>query len=174
MLVMLSLAREKEIKREVVFWLMALTKEQIRSAFHLFDVDDTGKITSAELFLLLKGIGFADMTHAELAAMVNAMDSDGSGEIEYGEFERTVLRKRAEPGSPEEIWRVFKLMDQDTKGRLSLEDLVEAAKVDPSITIEDLQRVLRTCQDPDRGISYDEWRVLMNNLQSTTRKLTKV
>ena len=65
-----------------------LPKEQIaqyRQAFALFDNDGDGGITSAELGTVLRSLG-QDPSEGELQQMVDAVDVDNNGEIDFEEF----------------------------------------------------------------------------------------
>ncbi len=54
----------------------------ISAAFDNFDVDGSGKIDSKELGALAEDLGFPFATKAELAAAVQALDQDHSGQID--------------------------------------------------------------------------------------------
>ena len=150
---------------------MALTRDQVKAAFDLFDCDQSGVIDVQEVELVLRGIGFADLSRQEVSAMVKAMDTDGSGDIRFEEFEKLVTKKIAEAGTPEEVWKAFKLFDRSGKGRVSLEDLRRAAGVDKSVTEDQLQGVLKyAAADPARGITYEEWKHVMNTVRAPSKK----
>mgnify|MGYP003386906750 CR=1 FL=1 len=152
---------------------MSFSPQQLKEAFGLFDSDNKGILPASDVELLLTGIGFSDVSQQEISAMIKAMDGEVQGTIEYDEFEKVVLRKRAEPGSPEEIWRAFKVFDQDGKGRIETKHLV--ADEDTKAFEQAVERSFGTMASKDgRGVPYDSWRCTMNNLQATTRLATKL
>eukprot|EP00759_Apiculatamorpha_spiralis_P057048 PhF_6_TR8378/c0_g1_i1/m.13125/K16465/CETN1; centrin-1 len=153
---------------------MSLTQQQIREAFDLFDADCSGAISASELELILKGLGFADMPKQEINALVKAMDTDGSGEIEYPEFEKSVL-KLSQPGSLDEIWKAYKLFDVEQKGRITLADLKRVAAEQENPIPEDvLKHVLKVvCEYDTKGISFDEWKHVMTSLNEANKVSTK-
>merc|ERR1711981_1023247 len=59
--------------------------EEIREAFGLFDGDASGAIDVRELKAAMRALGF-EVKNEELKKMVADVDSDGSGQIEFGEF----------------------------------------------------------------------------------------
>eukprot|EP00760_Papus_ankaliazontas_P001984 PhM_4_TR10778/c0_g1_i1/m.60405/K16465/CETN1; centrin-1 len=151
---------------------MALTREQIKSAFDLFDCDQSGEIDVQEVELVLRGIGFADLSRQEVTAMIKAMDTDGSGLIRYEEFEKLVTKKLADAGTPEEIWKAFKLFESSGKGRIMFDDLKRAAAVDKSVTDDQLHAVMKyACADPARGITYEEWKHVMNTVRAPSKRV---
>ena len=67
---------------------MRMKKEQLelfRDTFVIFDKDGDGTIDSKELSTVLKSMGY-NPTHEEIKEMVEDVDSDGSGSIEFLEF----------------------------------------------------------------------------------------
>ncbi|PAA63425.1 hypothetical protein BOX15_Mlig017549g1 [Macrostomum lignano] len=62
-----------------------VTKEEIKSAFMVFDIDNKGYIPSEELRRILTTRGDR-MTEEEADEMIAAADLDGDGMIDYEEF----------------------------------------------------------------------------------------
>merc|ERR1719348_1913776 len=67
------------------------TKEEILKAFKLFDDDDTGSITFANLRRVAKELG-ENLTDEELQEMIDEADRDGDGEVNQDEFLR-IMKK---------------------------------------------------------------------------------
>ncbi|KAG7188921.1 hypothetical protein KM043_008522 [Ampulex compressa] len=61
------------------------SKEEILKAFHLFDSDDTGKISFKNLKKVAQELG-ENLTDEELQEMIDEADRDGDGEISQEEF----------------------------------------------------------------------------------------
>ena len=72
-----------------------LTQEQImefKEAFCLFDKDGDGCITADELATVIRSLD-QNPTEQELQDMINEIDSDGNGTIEFSEFLNLMANK---------------------------------------------------------------------------------
>jgi len=67
--------------------------DELRKAFKLFDDDETGKISFANLKRVARELGEA-MTDEELQEMIDEADRDGDGEVDVEEFLR-IMQKTA-------------------------------------------------------------------------------
>merc|ERR1739841_63306 len=92
-----------------------LTEEQIaefKEAFSLFDKDGDGTITTKELGTVMRSLG-QNPTEAELQDMINGVDADGNGTIDFPEFLNLMAKKMKDTDSEEEIKEAFKVFDKD-------------------------------------------------------------
>lgn len=164
---------------------MALTREQIKEAFSLFDADGSGQIDASELKLVLKGIGIGNLRETEIQTTIMAMDT-GAGVVHYEEFEKLVLKRMADAGSADEIWKAYQLFDPQETGRISFEDLKRVAKMeDPSIGDDQIHQIMRACSnaagretsyggsEDHTGITFEDWRAIMHSLQRDQKRSTK-
>merc|ERR1719231_1860289 len=101
--------------------------EEIREAFGLFDGDASGAIDVRELKAAMRALGF-EVKNEELKKMVADVDSDGSGQIEFGEFLEMMTGKMGEKDSREDIEKVFKLFDDDNTNKISFRNLARVAE----------------------------------------------
>jgi hypothetical protein len=72
-----------------------LTEGQIaefKEAFSLFDKDDDGTITTKELGTVMRSLG-QNPGEAELQDMINEVDTDGNGTIDFPEFLTMMARQ---------------------------------------------------------------------------------
>ena len=102
-----------------------LTEEQIaefKEAFSLFDKDGDGTITTKELGTVMRSLG-QNPTEAELADMINEVDADGNGTIDFPEFLTMMARKMKDTDSEEEILEAFKVFDKDGSGTITAAEL---------------------------------------------------
>merc|ERR1711991_317956 len=102
---------------------MGLTEEQIaefKEAFSLFDKDGDGTITTKELGTVMRSLG-QNPTEAELTDMVNEVDSDQNGTIEFPEFLSLMARKMQDSDTEEKIREA----DVDGDGQINYEEFVK-------------------------------------------------
>merc|ERR1712139_61072 len=107
-----------------------LTEEQldeIREAFSLFDANASGMIDIRELKAAMRALGF-EVKNEELKKMVQDIDGDGNGTIEFGEFLQMMTGKMGEEDSREDIEKVFKLFDDDNTNKISFRNLARVAE----------------------------------------------
>merc|ERR1711918_336738 len=103
-----------------------LTEEQIaefKEAFSLFDKDGDGTITTKELGTVMRSLG-QNPTEAELQDMINEVDADGSGTIDFPEFLNLMAKKMKDTDSEEEIKEAFKVFDKD------VDEMIREADID--------------------------------------------
>ncbi|XP_023347176.1 calmodulin-beta isoform X1 [Eurytemora carolleeae] len=102
-----------------------LTAEQIGSfqdAFNRFDTAGAGVISSKQLGKVLRFIG-QNPTEAELQDMVNEVDKDGTGSIDFPEFLSMMAIKVNEQNAEEEVREAFKVFDGDGNGFIDRREL---------------------------------------------------
>lgn len=64
-----------------------LKEEYLKTAFRMFDTDNSGKIDMTELKALLAGEEFKDLyTEKQLKQAIREVDENGDGEIDFNEF----------------------------------------------------------------------------------------
>merc|ERR1712151_140585 len=102
-----------------------LTEEQIaefKEAFSLFDKDGDGTITTKELGTVMRSLG-QNPTEAELQDMVNEVDADGNGTLDFPEFLSLQARKMKDTDTEEELIEAFKVFDRDGSGFINADEL---------------------------------------------------
>lgn len=72
--------------------------EQLKEAFRVFDKDQNGFISAAELRHVLTNLG-EKLTDEEIGEMVREADLDRDGQINYDEFVKVMMAKRGRSGS---------------------------------------------------------------------------
>lgn len=92
-----------------------LTPEQIeecRQAFKMFDTHDRGDISTVELGKIMRSLG-QNPSEAELQDMVNKIDADGNGVIDFEEFLTLMARLLNGDGASEEeeLQEAFRIFD---------------------------------------------------------------
>lgn len=96
------------------FQLSPEQEDQIKQAWSLFDDDDSGKIDKNELKLVMQKLGL-NPTQDELTEIVNDIDKDGDGDIDFSEFLRLMSTKLKDAQTEEELLEAFKVFDTKNK-----------------------------------------------------------
>ncbi|KAF5306856.1 hypothetical protein FQA39_LY00086 [Lamprigera yunnana] len=102
-----------------------LSEDQVaefKEAFMLFDKDEDGTITMAELGVVMRSLGQRP-TETELRDMVNEVDQDGNGTIEFNEFLQMMSKKLKEADCDEELREAFRVFDKNNDGLISSNEL---------------------------------------------------
>ena len=135
----------------------------LRIAFSLFDKDGDGTITTKELGTVMRSMGQMP-TEKELLDMINEVDSDGNGFIDFQEFLTLVARKMsAETESEEEMMHAFKVFNRDGDGFISAPELrLVMVNLGEKLTDEELDEMIREADvDGDGQINFEEFKRLM-------------
>jgi len=94
-------------------------KREIREAFAILDEDGDGKLTTKEMRTLLQS-QFMVFTDQQVDDAVKELDEDGSGCIEFDEFEKYVIQNGLSKPSAEEFGEemrdAFEMFDTDGDG----------------------------------------------------------
>ncbi|KAI5710262.1 hypothetical protein M8J76_017006 [Diaphorina citri] len=91
---------------------------EFKEAFMLFDKDEDGKVTVAELGVVMRSLGQRP-TETELRDMVNEVDQDGNGTIEFNEFLQMMSKKMKGADGEDELKEAFKVFDKNNDGLIS-------------------------------------------------------
>ena len=96
-------------------------QEELKSAFDLFDKNKDGILSTAELGSVLKNIGLSP-TEEELNDIINEVDMDGNGTIDYDEFLKLLSRSKSEQ---DDLLTTFNLFDFGKKGYIEVKDIMQ-------------------------------------------------
>ena len=138
-----------------------LTEDKItefKEAFEIFDKDKDGFITIKELGEIMKNLG-QNPTEAELQDMINEVDIDGNGNIDFKEFLGLMARKMRNTDSEEELIEAFKVFDRDGNGLISSQELKHVmVSLGEKITDEEVDEMIKEADmDGDGFINYEEF-----------------
>ena len=138
-----------------------LTDEQIaefKEAFSLFDRDGDGSITTNELGTVMRSLG-QNPTEAELQDMINEVDVDGNGTIDFPEFLSLMARKMKETDTEEELMEAFRVFDRDGNGFISAAELRHVmTNLGEKLTNEEVDEMIKEADlDGDGAINYEEF-----------------
>merc|ERR1712029_61698 len=144
-----------------------LSEEQIgefQDAFTYFDTDHDGIINSRELGSVLRQIG-QNPTEAELQDMVNDVDKDGTGSIDFPEFLAMMAMKINEQNAEDEIREAFKVFDGDGNGFINRQELaVVMMNLGETLTGAEIESMIEEADiDGDGQINYEEFYNMMTS-----------
>ena len=143
------------------------TEDQIaefKEAFSLFDKDGDGMITTKELGTVMRSLG-QNPTEAELADMINEVDANQNGTIDFYEFLTLMAKKMKETDTEEELKEAFKVFDRDGNGFISASELRHVmTNLGEKLTDEEVDEMIREADvDGDGQINYEEFvRMMMS------------
>ncbi|KAK4696845.1 calmodulin, partial [Phenoliferia sp. Uapishka_3] len=106
-------------------------------------------------------------TEAELQDMINEVDADGNGQIDFPEFLTMMARKMKDTDSEEEIREAFKVFDKDGNGFISAAELRHVmTNLGEKLSETEVSEMIREA-DVD-GDGQIKWVLPLNGLLSQT------
>ncbi|XP_022846949.1 calmodulin-like protein 8 isoform X1 [Olea europaea var. sylvestris] len=170
-----------------------LNEEQIvefQEAFSLFDKDGDGSsrfstvnslsdsksynlgieyfagcITIEELATVIRSLD-QNPTEEELHDMIEEVDSDGNGTIEFTEFLNLMSKKMKETDADEELKEAFKVFDKDQNGYISANELRHVMiNLGEKLTDEEVEQMIKEADlDGDGQVNYEEFVKMMRTI----------
>ncbi|CAG9802101.1 unnamed protein product [Chironomus riparius] len=142
-----------------------LTEEQVaefKEVFMLFDKDEDGSITMAELAVVMRSLGQRP-TETELRNMVNDVDQNDNGMIEFNEFLQMMSKKMREGDSEDELKEAFKCFDKNNDGLISSSELRRVmTNLGEKLTEEEVDDMIKEADmDGDGMVNYDEFVMIL-------------
>ncbi|CAM6100341.1 unnamed protein product [Calypogeia fissa] len=134
--------------------------DRFEEAFALFDKNGDGSINKSELGVVMASLG-QKLTETELEDMIDEVDADGNGMIEFSEFlklvgiHRKVQRKHFE----EEHREAFRVFDRDDSGWIDATELrTVMTRLGEEVTDDEVAEMIREADfDGDGHINYEEF-----------------
>ncbi|KAG8131461.1 putative Troponin C skeletal muscle protein [Naja naja] len=95
---------------------------EFKAAFDMFDADGGGDISTKELGTVMRMLGQTP-TKEELDAIIEEVDEDGSGTIDFEEF--LVMMLSGETVTGEEIQELMRDGDKNNDGRIDFDEFLK-------------------------------------------------
>ena len=131
--------------------------KEYKEAFEMFDKNKDGNITGNELANVMKSLNM-DPTEFELHEMIDEVDLDGNGEIDFEEFVALMNRRSKETDTEEDVISAFKMFDRDMAGKISVTELRHLMKeYNEDYSNEELDEMIREADsDMDGFVNYED------------------
>lgn len=142
-----------------------LTDEQLaefRKEFNLFDKDRDGTITATELGIAMRSYGIHP-SEVELKELIDGVDTDGSGSVEFDEFVYLMAQTLKETDHEELLRRAFRVFDKDHLGFISAKEIHRVMIcLGEKFTDQEVENMIQQADtDGDGQINYEEFLKLM-------------
>merc|ERR1712232_125692 len=108
-------------------------------------------------------MGGQNPTEAELQDMINEVDADGNGTIDFPEFLSLMARKMKDTDTEEELIEAFKVFDRDGNGFISAAELRHVmTNLGEKLSDEEVDEMVRESDvDGDGQVNYEEFVKMM-------------
>lgn len=139
----------------------------LKNTFLSLDTDNSGVLSMDEIQAGLKEAGFTNIPD-ELQKVMDSVDADGSGKIDYTEFIAASMSQR-EYLQEEVCWKAFRVFDKDGNGVITPEELrdvlgSESKEMEASFSrnTDEIMQIINDCDtDGDGCINFEEFLVMM-------------
>ncbi|KAL5009330.1 hypothetical protein ScPMuIL_014911 [Solemya velum] len=137
------------------------TLKEWREAFDMFDQNKDGRITSSELGDVMRSLEQSP-SEEELRKMIEEVDRDGNGTVEFDEFVLMMKRtahKIAEESPENMMLGAFAVFDKDGNGLISRTELsVVMTNLGEKLSDEEIDDMIKEADmDGDGQINYKEF-----------------
>ncbi|XP_032236103.1 calcium-dependent protein kinase 10 [Nematostella vectensis] len=146
---------------------MELTESQVREikeAFLVFDDNGDGCITATELKKLVTSLGY-NITEAELMDMMNQIDSDGNGAIDFPEFLQLMTKNLQDADPDDTMQETFRVFDRDNNNSIGVEEVQRVLKLlGQDFKDYEVEAMLQGADyDGDGTVGFDDFSRLMSS-----------
>ena len=130
---------------------------QYKKAFSVYEKEDEGTISKKDLGIVMRSLG-QNPTEAELQDMINEVDADRKGTIEFHEFLSMMERKKDYIESEDEVLAAFRVFDGDGTGFVSADELREVlTSLGEKLTEEEVEELFSEGEiDANGFINYHD------------------
>ena len=120
-------------------------------AFKNYDNENKGEIPSSMLGTVMKNLGH-NLKPDQLQEAIEAVDSDGSGWIDFDEFFQLMARKTKEAQDEQELKEAFRVFDKKNTGQIDTNDLKVIFKaLDPDMSDGEIDAIITEVDEDGSG-----------------------
>ena len=128
--------------------------EEFKNSFQIFDKDMDGVITMKELGTAMRAMGH-NPTQIELQEMIEEVDTDKDGAINFEEFVKMMLKTITDVEIEEKTIEAFKVFDRDGSGVIRASELKNIMmKLGDPIDEDEAEDLIRLATQEDGLIDY--------------------
>uniref|UniRef100_A0A8C8RKG8 Troponin C, slow skeletal and cardiac muscles n=1 Tax=Pelusios castaneus TaxID=367368 RepID=A0A8C8RKG8_9SAUR len=152
---------------------------EFKAAFDIFVLGaEDGCISTKELGKVMRMLG-QNPTPEELQEMIDEVDEDGSGTVDFDEFLVMMVRCMKDDSkgkSEEELSDLFRMFDKNADGYIDLDELkIMLQATGETITEDDIEELMKDGDKNNDGkIDYDGTHVFVYNLVKSQNGLNSV
>merc|ERR1712187_150023 len=121
----------------------------LRDIFMQLDGNGDGKLTVNEMKEGIQKAGLKEIP-SDLAQIMQDVDSDGSGQIDYTEFLAATLDKRVYM-KEDVCWSAFRIFDRNGDGKISQEELKKVLHNDEVADVAGTEAIAKLLQEVDNN-----------------------
>ena len=158
-------------------------KEDIRTAFNLFDTDGSGTIEVKELKVALRALGFEPNRNEIKKLLDNLRDDtqvdkdvekerneEDRNSIDFNEFMQIMELKMSEKETPEEIAKAFEYFIDPIKAEITLESLGKiATEIGENVSEDELMAMIKEANKTNKygTVTELEFKDVLNRATNT-------
>lgn len=140
----------------------------LRETFTSLDVNHDGRLTAAEMRRGLRTAGLEEVA-GDLQRMINEVDADGSGSIDYTDFLAATVDPNTYKRDAAATKGAFDVFDRDGDGKISLDEL-KLVLGDGSRGANITELLQQVDTDGDNSVSYAEFMQMMHGTKGGARE----
>lgn len=146
-----------------------LSEKKLRhlyEAFQIFDKNSDGSVTMKEIDDVMQSLGFS-VSEDELESVINKVDSNRNGSIEFEEFLRLMFQHLADSANDaaDDIRHAFDIFDRDKDGYISAVELsMVMESIGEKMSETDIKNLMREAdKDGDGRVNFEEFQAMLKD-----------
>eukprot|EP00794_Sanderia_malayensis_P017327 gene17327-19060_t len=134
-------------------------QKRIADAFEIFDHESNRTVDVREIGTIVRSLNCCPSEGELSDILAEVEEEEPTGYIRFEKFEpvmlKILLERRYKPASEEQLLKAFSVLDADTKGFLTVDDLQKhMTEEGEPFTQEEMEELISAAVDPDKGVVY--------------------